>query len=111
MTDAIIPATDEERLVVSPADPHWTIAGIRQFGLAADGSDLRDLDTAIMRGFAREAAQRAEIERLRRALQAAIGAWNSLPTGYYSGRTIEAWLLDHMKPAIEACRAALEKQP
>lgn len=32
---------------VSPSDPLVIINGIRQFGLAADGSDLRDLEVAI----------------------------------------------------------------
>lgn len=34
---------------VSLADPNVIIAGIKQFGLAADGSDLRDLSAAIAR--------------------------------------------------------------
>ena len=32
---------------ISPSDPHVIIAGIRQFGLASDGSDLRDLENVI----------------------------------------------------------------
>jgi hypothetical protein len=35
--------------LVSPCDPRFIIAGIRQFGLAPDGSDLRDLEAALMR--------------------------------------------------------------
>jgi len=31
---------------ISPSDPAVIIAGIRQFGLASDGSDLRDLERA-----------------------------------------------------------------
>lgn len=34
---------------ISPSDPLMIIAGIRQFGLAADGSDLRDLEAAVTR--------------------------------------------------------------
>lgn len=33
---------------VRPSDPLTIIAGIRKFGLAADGADLRDLETAIV---------------------------------------------------------------
>lgn len=56
--------TDEER--ISPSNPRVIIAGIRQFGLAADGSDLRDLEAAIDRlstppsGSAREIAERID---------------------------------------------------
>lgn len=34
---------------VRPRDPSTILAGIRQFGLAADGADLRDLENAITR--------------------------------------------------------------
>jgi len=34
---------------ISPQDPLAIIAGIRQFGLAPDGSDLRDLEVALVR--------------------------------------------------------------
>lgn len=34
---------------ISLCDPAITIAGIRQFGLASDGSDLRDLEAAFAR--------------------------------------------------------------
>lgn len=34
---------------VSPSDPSVILAGIKQFGLASDGSDLRDLEAAIDR--------------------------------------------------------------
>lgn len=43
-TDAPIPDT---LTATSPSDPALIIAGIRQFGLAPDGSDLRDLAFAI----------------------------------------------------------------
>lgn len=103
----IAPSTDEEPLVVSPSDPHWTIAGIRQFGLAADGSDLRDLDTAIMRGFAREAAQRAEIERLRRALEQSAEWFDGYAASHTAkGDTDKA---KRNSDRADACRAALEK--
>jgi hypothetical protein len=41
-----------ENLMTSPislTDPAVILAGIRQFGLASDGSDLRDLEAAIER--------------------------------------------------------------
>lgn len=47
---------------ISPADPAVILAGIRQFGLAPDGSDLRDLAAAFAR-------RDAEIARLRKALR------------------------------------------
>lgn len=34
---------------ISPSDPEILLAGIKQFGLAADGSDLQDLAAAIAR--------------------------------------------------------------
>lgn len=34
---------------LSPSDPDVIIAGIKQFGLAPDGSDLRELTTAFER--------------------------------------------------------------
>lgn len=34
---------------VSPSDPMSILAGIKQFGLAPDGADLRDLEAAIQR--------------------------------------------------------------
>lgn len=42
---------------IRPTDPKVIIAGIRQFGLAADGSDLRDLEAAIERADARPAQE------------------------------------------------------
>lgn len=36
-------------MTISPSDPRVIIAGIRQFGLAADGSDLRELEAALSR--------------------------------------------------------------
>ena len=47
---------------ISPSDPTVILAGIKQFGLAADGSDLRHLEAAIDR-------LRAENERLRATLE------------------------------------------
>lgn len=41
------PTTPDVRAVVEPADPHVILAGIKQFGLAADGADLRDLSAAL----------------------------------------------------------------
>lgn len=32
---------------VSPSNPYTILAGIKQFGLASDGSDIRDLTTSI----------------------------------------------------------------
>lgn len=34
-------------VALSPSDPVLILAGIRQFGLAPDGTDLRDLETAL----------------------------------------------------------------
>lgn len=51
-------------MTTSPSDPKIIIAGIRQFGLAPDGSDLRDLEAAIA--------------RMRDALQAAVN-WYTPP--------------------------------
>ncbi|MCW5697396.1 MAG: hypothetical protein KIS96_11780 [Bauldia sp.] len=46
--DAGVRATSNKGSI-SPSDPLAIIAGIRQFGLAADGSDLRDLEAAVVR--------------------------------------------------------------
>lgn len=65
--------SDQERAAparqpVSPSDPQWIIAGIRQFGLAPDGSDLRDLEAALARSEPELRAEivslQAEVERL-----------------------------------------------
>lgn len=50
---------------LSASDPRVIIAGIRQFGLASDGSDLRDLEAALVRlssptGAGREAGVQKE---------------------------------------------------
>lgn len=54
---------DVQRLVatpISPSDPSAIIAGIKQFGLASDGADLRDLEAAIERLAEAIAAARRE---------------------------------------------------
>lgn len=40
-----------------------------------------------------------------RVLKQVIEAWEALPEGHHSPRTIEQWLHEHMKPAIDAARA------
>jgi hypothetical protein len=60
------PETDAAGL--SPSDPAAILAGIRQFGLASDGADLRDLDaalTALQSALAARDARVAELERER----------------------------------------------
>lgn len=47
---------------ISLTDPAVIISGIRQFGLAPDGSDLRDLESAMAR-------RKDQIDRLRKSLQ------------------------------------------
>lgn len=56
---------------ISPSDPAFILAGIRQFGLAADGSDLRDLAAAIDRLKATPAPSPMVTEAWNDALQAA----------------------------------------
>lgn len=46
---ALSPLAQGEPVAISPSDPAMIIAGIRQFGLAADGSDLRELEAALAR--------------------------------------------------------------
>lgn len=41
--------TTREENTISVSDPLVTLAGIKRFGLASDGSDLRDLEAAIVR--------------------------------------------------------------
>lgn len=41
------PVASATDVVMSPSDPLVILAGIKQFGLAPDGSDLRDLATAL----------------------------------------------------------------
>lgn len=88
------PASPARTEGVSPSDPFVILAGIKQFGLATDGSDLRDLHSAlaashqqldeatdnVMVCLERErklrdelAASQAEIERLNKKLDAEIG--------------------------------------
>lgn len=90
-------ATTNETPTISPSDPRVTIAGIRQFGLASDGSDLRDLEYAF--------------NRLSRAAEAASPAagWRPLkekvlealvdPEGDMAG---EIWVLERARKRIEA---------
>ena len=56
-----------KRAAISPSDPATILAGIRQFGLAADGSDLRDLESAL-------AARDKQIEELKRLGKIGDGA-------------------------------------
>lgn len=46
---ALSPSPPQERGTISLTDPDIILAGIKQFGLAPDGSDLRDLSAAIAR--------------------------------------------------------------
>jgi len=41
------------------------------------------------------------------ALSDLVAAWESLPEGNHSPRVIGAWLMDDMKPAIDAARKVL----
>jgi len=41
------------------------------------------------------------------ALRKVVEAWEALPEGHYSPREVERWMHRHMKPAIDAARAAL----
>ena len=60
--------------VIRPSDPMFIIAGIRQFGLAADGSDLRDLEAALER-IGRDVGEQARLYAEREArLQKRVGA-------------------------------------
>lgn len=52
--------SDEPEAAISPSDPYIIIAGIKQFGLAPDGSDLQDLIRAFDRQRASVEAQIAE---------------------------------------------------
>lgn len=54
-----------EKLTISLGNPEVIIAGIKQFGLAADGSDLRDLFAAFER-------MRGQIENAGRLVEEAV---------------------------------------
>lgn len=65
-------------MTISVQDPAIIIAGIRQFGLAPDGTDLRDLEAALVR---KPQITEAEVRAmLRRECDAAGGqsAWADL---------------------------------
>lgn len=64
------------KATTTPSNPHTIIAGIRQFGLASDGSDLRDLEAAIDR-LSNPAIDRAQIieECAKVAEQTPISLW------------------------------------
>lgn len=62
---------------ISLIDPRVIIAGIRQFGLAPDGSDLRDLEAAIDR--LRRPAPDAGAEAMREVLETARKHIGSMP--------------------------------
>lgn len=60
---ALRQSSEREAVVeVSPSDPCVIIAGIRQFGLAPDGSDLRDLEAALRAAGAALANTRKALE-------------------------------------------------
>ena len=51
-------------------------------------------------------AQAAEIKNLKTTLKNIVDAWEALPGGRnYSVREVERWLIDDMKPAIDAARS------
>lgn len=97
--------SDQERAApaqqpVSPSDPQWIIAGIRQFGLAPDGSDLRDLEAALARS---EPELRAEIV----SLQAEVERLTPLAVAY---DYLEAPDAVDWKARVEALSAALDEE-
>ncbi|RJO75460.1 MAG: hypothetical protein C4523_00060 [Myxococcales bacterium] len=55
----------EEGEAVSPSDALVILSGIKQFGLAADGSDLRDLTIAVSRLSRQLAEAQAELKKMR----------------------------------------------
>lgn len=77
---------------LSPSDAETVIAGIKRFGLASDGSDLRDLSFAVCR-------LRAQVERLTSSLRESLtdNAWNA----YHCGVTKEGgkWMDGGMSDA------------
>lgn len=38
-----------------------------------------------------------------------LDAWNVLKSGNYSPKTIEKWLIEEMKPAVDKLRLALKR--
>jgi chromosome segregation ATPase len=57
------------------------------------------------------AALETERDRLKTALGNVVQGWEALDEGYHSPVTLERWLWDDMKPAIDAARAALAQEP
>ena len=45
------------------------------------------------------------------ALMNIIEAWDKLAGGHHSVRTVQTWLINDMKPAVDECRAALAISP
>lgn len=43
-----------------------------------------------------------------RTLERVVAAWESLPEGQHGALTVEAWLRDTMKPAIDEARLCLK---
>lgn len=52
----------------------------------------------------------ADRNALLKALSKTISAWEALPGGDYAPSVVAKWLLDTMKPQIDALRAALHDQ-
>jgi hypothetical protein len=43
----------------------------------------------------------------RAALNAVVDAWEALPSGYHTPRSIERWMSEHLRPSIDRARGAL----
>lgn len=52
----------------------------------------------------------AVAEEQRRAMAGMVEGWERLSEGHHSGRVIQRWLVDDMKPAIDAVRLVINKE-
>lgn len=43
----------------------------------------------------------------RDALQTVVDAWEALPMGFYDARTVQRWMSEKLKPAIDQARMVL----
>jgi len=92
----VIDANDLERLARERPDEFF----LKGSGILKLTGGLRQLE-ALNRELA------AEMSKLHSALSAVVTAWESTPSGYTTGREIQRWIVEDMKPAIDGARDVL----
>jgi len=98
----------DEALVGCPHEWCMTIlsttAGDRQGVRCAKCGVTRDIDK-------RPSPTQGDEGALREAAKGIKAAWEGLPEGIHTSQTIQVWLVQEMKPAMDSLRAALSTRP